>query len=140
MSAGIGELSQQALLLPPSVQPQSCLSEKSLVQSCPPPPPPPAPQSSGSNPPLPAPFFKCNSIRLFWCPVVRACLLLLSGYPGLDATTALEVLISVRGLADMRRTVVVSLHQPSAEMFELFDTCLLLTRGGAPAYFGRADR
>lgn len=59
---------------------------------------------------------------------------------GLDAATALEVLTAVRGLADLGRTVVVSLHQPSAEMFELFDTCLLLARGGYPAYFGKADR
>lgn len=59
---------------------------------------------------------------------------------GLDATTALEVLTAVRGLADLGRTVVVSLHQPSSEMFELFDTCLLLARGGYPAYFGKANR
>lgn len=59
---------------------------------------------------------------------------------GLDATTALEVLTGVRGLANSGRTVVVSLHQPSAEMFDLFDTCLLLTREGYQAYFGKADR
>lgn len=59
---------------------------------------------------------------------------------GLDATTALEVLTGVRGLANSGRTVVVSLHQPSLEMFDLFDTCLLLTREGYPAYFGKADR
>ncbi|CAN0489855.1 unnamed protein product, partial [Ectocarpus sp. 12 AP-2014] len=59
---------------------------------------------------------------------------------GLDATTALEVLTAVRGLADLGRTVILSLHQPSGEMFELLDVCLLLARGGYPAYFGRANR
>eukprot|EP00752_Nemacystus_decipiens_P008555 g7642.t1 len=67
-------------------------------------------------------------------------LLLDEATSGLDATTALEVLTAVRGLADLGRTVVVSLHQPSSEMFELFDTCLLLARGGYPAYFGKANR
>lgn len=59
---------------------------------------------------------------------------------GLDATTALEVLTAVRGLANLGRTVVLSLHQPSQEMFELLDTCLLLGRGGYQAYYGKADR
>eukprot|EP00903_Cladosiphon_okamuranus_P016410 g15131.t1 len=67
-------------------------------------------------------------------------LLLDEATSGLDATTALEVITAVRGLADLGRTVVVSLHQPSSEMFELFDTCLLLARGGYPAYFGKANR
>ncbi|CAN0429715.1 unnamed protein product [Ascophyllum nodosum] len=63
-----------------------------------------------------------------------------SGMQRLDATTALEVVVAVRSLADLGRTVVASLHQPSAEMFELFDTCLLLTKGGHQAYFGETDR
>lgn len=59
---------------------------------------------------------------------------------GLDAGTALEVLTAVRCLADLRRTIIMSLHQPSPEMFSLLDKCLLLTRGGYPAYFGKASR
>lgn len=59
--------------------------------------------------------------------------------PGLDAPTALEVLTAVRSLADLGRTVVVSLHQPSPEIFSLLDTCLLMTRGGYTAFFGKAN-
>ncbi|CAN0510691.1 unnamed protein product, partial [Discosporangium mesarthrocarpum] len=52
---------------------------------------------------------------------------------------ALEVISAARSLADHGRTVVCTVHQPSAEMFALFDKCLLLTRGHE-VFFGSANR
>ena len=57
---------------------------------------------------------------------------------GLDAFTALTVMQLLRSLAEEGRTVIVALHQPRSDMFDLFDNLLLLDRDGAPAYFGRA--
>jgi hypothetical protein len=58
---------------------------------------------------------------------------------GLDAFTALTVLQLLHSLAKEGRTVVVALHQPRSDMFDLFGNILLLDREGAPAYFGRAE-
>lgn len=54
---------------------------------------------------------------------------------GLDSTMALEVIQTVRRLADDHRTCVASIHQPSKEVFALFDYVLIL-REGRMVYFG----
>ena len=58
---------------------------------------------------------------------------------GLDATSALSVMqtlkrIAVRG----RRTVVCVLHQPRSELWDLLDDILVLGKGGRQHFMGRA--
>lgn len=55
---------------------------------------------------------------------------------GLDARSALVVMRGVRSIADSGRTVVCTIHQPSVQIFNLFDSLLLLQRGGHTAFFG----
>ncbi|KDO35389.1 hypothetical protein SPRG_00239 [Saprolegnia parasitica CBS 223.65] len=55
---------------------------------------------------------------------------------GLDARSAKIVMESVRHVASTGRTVVCTIHQPSTEVFALFDALLLLQRGGTTAFFG----
>jgi ABC-type multidrug transport system ATPase subunit len=55
---------------------------------------------------------------------------------GLDATSTLEVLSVLRGLADEGKTILMTIHQPRIEAFRLMDMLLLLAKGGKLAYFG----
>ncbi|KAG2487630.1 hypothetical protein HYH03_013769 [Edaphochlamys debaryana] len=55
---------------------------------------------------------------------------------GLDARAASVVMKAVRNVAADGRTIVVTIHQPSIEIFEAFDRLLLLQRGGRVTYFG----
>ena len=48
---------------------------------------------------------------------------------GLDSAGALAVMRSIRGVADAGRAVVCTIHQPSAEIFGMFDHILLLDQG-----------
>lgn len=45
---------------------------------------------------------------------------------GLDSSIALEVMASVRSLASQHRTCICTIHSPSPEVFNLFDTVILL--------------
>ena len=64
---------------------------------------------------------------------------------GLDSAIALEVMTAVKNLVDEEnRTCVATIHQPSSDVFKLFDTLLLLSAGrliysgpttSAPSYF-----
>ncbi|TMW58483.1 hypothetical protein Poli38472_010042 [Pythium oligandrum] len=55
---------------------------------------------------------------------------------GLDARSAKVIMDGVRKIADTGRTILCTIHQPSSEVFYLFDRLLLLKRGGETAYFG----
>ncbi|EGZ21182.1 pleiotropic drug resistance protein ABC superfamily [Phytophthora sojae] len=55
---------------------------------------------------------------------------------GLDARSAKLIVDGVRKVADTGRTVVCTIHQPSAVVFEVFDSLLLLKRGGEMVFFG----
>ncbi|KAF6994573.1 hypothetical protein CFC21_011243 [Triticum aestivum] len=57
---------------------------------------------------------------------------------GLDSASAFFVTQTLRGLARDGRTVIASIHQPSSEVFELFDRLYLLS-GGKTVYFGQAS-
>lgn len=46
---------------------------------------------------------------------------------------------TLRGLANDKRTVIASIHQPSSEVFELFDRLCLLS-AGKTIYFGEASQ
>lgn len=55
---------------------------------------------------------------------------------GLDARSAKKTMDGVRMIANSGRTIVCTIHQPSSEVFFLFDNLLLLKRGGETVYFG----
>nr|XP_010918473.1 ABC transporter G family member 11 [Elaeis guineensis] len=57
---------------------------------------------------------------------------------GLDSASAFFVTQTLRGLSRGGRTVIASIHQPSSEVFELFDRLFLLS-GGKTVYFGQAS-
>ncbi|RLN18038.1 ABC transporter G family member 11-like [Panicum miliaceum] len=57
---------------------------------------------------------------------------------GLDSASAFFVTQTLRGLARDGRTVIASVHQPSSEVFTLFD-CLYLLSGGKTVCFGKAS-
>lgn len=55
---------------------------------------------------------------------------------GLDARAAKLIMNGVRKIANTGRTVICTIHQPSTEVFNLFDSLLLLQRGGRMVFFG----
>ncbi|KAL2644833.1 hypothetical protein R1flu_012420 [Riccia fluitans] len=57
---------------------------------------------------------------------------------GLDSASAFFVITTLRNLARDGRTVIASIHQPSSEVFELFDMLCLLSNGKT-VYFGEAS-
>ncbi|TMW67516.1 hypothetical protein Poli38472_011136 [Pythium oligandrum] len=54
---------------------------------------------------------------------------------GLDARSAKVIMDGVRKVANTGRTVVCTIHQPSWEVFSVFDSLLLLKLGGEIVYF-----
>lgn len=54
---------------------------------------------------------------------------------GLDSTMALEVMTVVKQLTKQNRTCITTIHQPSPEVFELFDKVVLLVEGRL-VYYG----
>ncbi|CEG39520.1 atp-binding cassette superfamily [Plasmopara halstedii] len=56
---------------------------------------------------------------------------------GLDARSAKLIMNGVRKIADSGRTIICTIHQPSTEVFNLFDSLLLLRRGGRMVFFGQ---
>ncbi len=54
---------------------------------------------------------------------------------GLDATSAFQLIRTLKTLAAKGRTIVVTIHQPRSEIWGLFDRLILLT-GGSPIYSG----
>lgn len=55
---------------------------------------------------------------------------------GLDGQSAYEICRFMRKLASSGQTIIATIHQPSAALFETFDTLLLLAKGGKTTYFG----
>ncbi|CAK4323708.1 unnamed protein product [Aphanomyces euteiches] len=55
---------------------------------------------------------------------------------GLDARSAKIIMSGIRKIASTGRTVVCTIHQPSTEVFEMFDSLLLLKRGGETVFYG----
>ncbi|MBE3109125.1 MAG: ABC transporter permease, partial [Acidobacteria bacterium] len=56
---------------------------------------------------------------------------------GLDATSAFQLVRTLKGLAEKGRTVVTTIHQPRSEIWDLFDNMVILTKG-SPVYSGPA--
>lgn len=57
---------------------------------------------------------------------------------GLDATSAFQVVRTLKNLASRGRTVITTVHQPRSEIWGLFDRIVLLSRG-KPLYAGKTD-
>ncbi|KAI0449071.1 ATP-binding cassette transporter [Xylaria acuta] len=55
---------------------------------------------------------------------------------GLDGDSAFSIIHLMRKLADAGQTILCTIHQPSFELIEQFDSLLLLIPGGKTAYFG----
>ncbi|RFU23967.1 hypothetical protein B7463_g12375, partial [Scytalidium lignicola] len=55
---------------------------------------------------------------------------------GLDGQSAFNTVRFLRKLADVGQAILVTIHQPSAQLFKQFDSLLLLAKGGKTVYFG----
>lgn len=55
---------------------------------------------------------------------------------GLDSQSAWAIMAFLRSLADNGQAILCTIHQPSAELFQVFDRLLLLKKGGQTVYFG----
>ncbi|KAF9484262.1 pleiotropic drug resistance ABC transporter [Pholiota conissans] len=55
---------------------------------------------------------------------------------GLDSQSAWAIMSFLRSLADNGQAILCTIHQPSAELFAVFDRLLLLRKGGQTVYFG----
>ncbi|KAG7381614.1 hypothetical protein PHYBOEH_010827 [Phytophthora boehmeriae] len=59
---------------------------------------------------------------------------------GLDARSAKLIMDGVRKVADTGRTIICTIHQPSSEVFQVFDSILLLKRGGETVFAGELGK
>jgi len=55
---------------------------------------------------------------------------------GLDSVAATLIMRSIKKLSQRGQAVICTIHQPSRDLFSLFDWLLLLRAGGETAYFG----
>lgn len=58
---------------------------------------------------------------------------------GLDTSTALAIMQMLKGMAQSGLTIVSTIHQPSSQMWNIFDNLLLLVEGQC-IYFGKANK
>lgn len=70
--------------------------------------------------------------------VAKPSLLLFLDEPtsGLDSQSAWAIVKLLRDLANAGQSILCTIHQPSATLFEEFDRLLLLRKGGQTVYFG----
>lgn len=54
---------------------------------------------------------------------------------GLDATSAFQLIRTLKSLASRGRTIITTIHQPRSEIWSMFDGLVILTRG-APVFSG----
>ncbi|KAF2462559.1 uncharacterized protein BDR25DRAFT_274341 [Lindgomyces ingoldianus] len=59
---------------------------------------------------------------------------------GLDSQTAWSIIMLLRKLANSGQAILVTIHQPSSQLFALFDRLLLLNPEGKVAYFGEVGQ
>ncbi|KAF5363146.1 hypothetical protein D9758_008368 [Tetrapyrgos nigripes] len=55
---------------------------------------------------------------------------------GLDSQSAWAIMRFLRELANNGQAILCTIHQPSGELFQVFDRLLLLRKGGETVYFG----
>jgi len=58
---------------------------------------------------------------------------------GLDSTTSFAVIDALRAISRKGSNVIVVLHQPSYQIYEMFDDVIFLARGGSSVYVGQAN-
>jgi ATP-binding cassette, subfamily G (WHITE), member 2, PDR len=54
----------------------------------------------------------------------------------LDSQTAWSICTLLRKLVDNGQTILCTIHQPSSQLFQMFDRLLLLSKNGEMMYFG----
>jgi ABC-type multidrug transport system ATPase subunit len=54
---------------------------------------------------------------------------------GLDATSAFQIIRTLKALAKKGRTIITTIHQPRSEIWDLFDNLIILSQG-SPVYSG----
>ena len=59
---------------------------------------------------------------------------------GLDSTTSFELIEALKALASKGTNILVVLHQPSYQLFQLFDDVLLLGKGGSTVFLGESSK
>ncbi|KFY41728.1 hypothetical protein V494_02834 [Pseudogymnoascus sp. VKM F-4513 (FW-928)] len=59
---------------------------------------------------------------------------------GLDGQSSFNIVRFLRRLTEAGQAVLCTIHQPSASLFESFDTLLLLAKGGQTVYFGETGQ
>ena len=52
-------------------------------------------------------------------------------YAGLDSTTAMHLVATLRQLAQGGRAILTTIHQPSSRLYQMLDKLLLLSEGYA---------
>lgn len=55
---------------------------------------------------------------------------------GLDSQTSWAILALLQKLSNAGQSILCTIHQPSAMLFQRFDRLLLLAEGGRTVYFG----
>jgi ABC-type multidrug transport system fused ATPase/permease subunit len=55
---------------------------------------------------------------------------------GLSSKDSLKVMELLKNLTYQGKIVIVNIHQPSSDIFKMFDRLLVLDKGGYPVYFG----
>ena len=55
---------------------------------------------------------------------------------GLSSTDSENVMQLLKDLTLQGKIVIITIHQPSSELFKMFDKLLVIDRGGFPVYFG----
>ncbi|XP_047206637.1 ATP-binding cassette sub-family G member 8 [Girardinichthys multiradiatus] len=75
------------------------------------------------------------AVQLLWNPGI---LILDEPTSGLDSFTAHNLVITLSRLAKGNRLILLSVHQPRSDIFQLFDLVVLLSSGSA-VYFGAAQ-
>lgn len=77
------------------------------------------------------------TVTLNKCPYISGILILDEPTSGLDSFTAHNLVITLSRLARGNRLVLLSVHQPRSDIFQLFDLVVLLSSGSA-VYCGAA--
>ena len=57
---------------------------------------------------------------------------------GLDSSTSFAVVNALKSLSRKGANIIVVLHQPSYQIFEMFDDVIFLAKGGFTVYVGPA--
>ena len=77
---------------------------------------------------------RSTSTNLALCTIRRADGVIMGLRPGLDSTTAMNLVTSLCQLAAGGRAVITTIHQPSSRLYQQLDKLLLLSDGHCMYY------